>query len=44
MQNHGSSTRNLLEKLKQKNYDIFDSNGNMPELITNNEYILKPNL
>jgi len=44
MQNHGGSTRNLLENLKQKNYDIFDSNGNMPELITNNEYILKPNL
>ena len=42
MINHNSSTKSLIEKIKQKNYEIFESNGNVPQTITNNEYIIKP--
>ena len=39
--NHNSSAERLLDSIRQKNYELFDSNGNIPQIITNNEYVVK---
>ena len=44
IKNYGSTAENLLKSLRQKNYELFDSSGKIPEVITNNEYILKPKI
>ena len=41
MKNHNSSAERLLDSIRQKNYELFDSNGNIPQIITNNEYVVK---